>query len=93
MTCKQLVLTDLGSKFLYAVEPQGRMDFNHTVQRIYIAPTNTPTTVNVNVTINIFDDTINEANEGFLVIVRVDRAANMDRSYVGIVTILDDDRT
>ena len=67
------------------------MDFNHTVQRIYIASTNTPTTVNV--TINIFDDTINEANEGFLVIVRVDRAANMDWSYVGIVTILDDDRT
>ena len=69
------------------------MDFNHTVQRIDIAPTNTPTTVNVNVTINIFDDAINEANEGFLVIVRVDRAANMDRSYVGIVTILDDDCT
>ena len=89
-------LKDLGSKFLYAVEPQGRMDFNNTVQRVTFHPNAAET---VNVTIDIFDDAINEADEGFLIVVRVDPAASnlqnmvLDWNSVALVTILDDDRT
>ena len=77
----------LGSKFLYAVEPQGRKDFNNTVQNIIFHPNDAET---MNVTIEIFVDTINEADEGFVVIVMGDQAvSNMQR--VALVTILDDD--
>ena len=76
----------MGSKFLYAVEPQGRKDFNNTVQRITF-PSNATT-----VTIDIFDDAINEADEGFLIVVRVD-PANVSNEALVLVTIRDDDRT
>ena len=82
-------LKDLGSTFLYAVEPQGRKDFNNTVQKITFHPNAAET----NVAIDIFDDAINEADEGFLIVVRrVDQAA-LDQSVVVLVTILNDDRT
>ena len=78
----------LGSKFLYAVEPQGQKDFNNTVQNSIFHPNDAET---MNVTIEIFVDTINEADEGFVVIVMGDQAvSNMQR--VALVTILDDDR-
>ena len=76
------------------------MDFNNTVQRITFASSTTSETVDV--TIDFFDDAINEANEGFLVVVRVDPAASnpqdisnvaFERNGVAIVIILDDDRT
>ena len=53
-----------------AVEPQGRMDFNNTEQRVTFAPSNSDMIVDV--TINFLDDAINEADEGLLVVVRVD---------------------
>ena len=81
-------LKDVGSKFLYAVEPQGRKDFNNTVQRI----TFYPNVSSVDVTINFFDDAINEADEGFLIVVRVD-PANVSNEALVLVTIRDDDRT
>ena len=81
-------LKDLSSKFLYAVEPQGRKDFNNTVQRI----TFYPNVSSVDVTINFFDDAINEADEGFLIVVRVD-PANVSNEALVLVTIRDDDRT
>ena len=81
-------LKDLGSKFLHAVEPQGRMDFNNTVQRI----TFQPNVSLVDVTVNFFDDAINEADEGFLIVVRVD-PANVSNEALVLVTIRDDDRT
>ena len=71
------------------------MDFNNTVQRITFQP-NVPS---VDVTINFFDDAINEADEGFLIVVRVDPAASnlqntaLDWNGVALVTILNDDRT
>ena len=54
------------------------------------------------VRIDIFDDTINEADEGFLIVVRIDPAASnpedipnvaLNRNGVALVTILNDDRT
>ena len=93
-------LKDLGSKFLYAVEPQGRMDFNNTVQRVtFAASTSSETTA---VRIDFFDDAVNEADEGFLIVLRVDPAASslqevlnvtLDQNGVALVTILNDDRT
>ena len=74
------------------------MDFNNTVQRITFQP-NVPS---VDVTINFFDDAINEADEGFLIVVRVDPAASnlqdvsnvtLDRNGVALVNIHNDDRT
>ena len=93
-------LKDLGSKFLYAVEPQGRMDFNNTVQRVTFAASTSFETMTVK--IDIFDDAINEADEGFLIVVTVDPAASnpqevsnvtLDQNGVALVTILNDDRT
>ena len=52
--------------------------------------------------IDIFDDAINEADEGFLIVVRVDPAASnpqdvpnvaLNWNGVALVTILNDDRT
>ena len=84
-------MKDLGSKFLYAVDPQGRKDFNNTVQEITFSLSTSFETMAVK--IDIFDDAINEADEGFLIVVRrVDQAA-LDQSAVVLVTILDDDRT
>ena len=82
-----------------AVEPQGRMDFNNTVQRVTFAPSGSDMIVDV--TINFLDDAINEANEGLLVVVRVDEAASdpqdvqnlaLEREGVVSVTIINDDR-
>jgi len=93
-------LKDLGFKFLHAVEPQGRMDFNKTAQRVVFALNTSPETVNV--MIDFFDDAINEADEGFLIVLRVDAAASnlqdisdviLERNGVSLVTILNDDRT
>ena len=81
-----------------AVEPQGRMDFNNTEQRVTFAPSNSDMIVDV--TINFLDDAINEANEGFLIVVRVDVNASdpqdvsniaLEREGVASVTILNDD--
>ena len=93
-------LKDLGSKFLYAVEPQGRMDFNNTVQRVTFAASTSSETLAVR--IDFFDDAVNEADEGFLIVLRVDPAASslqevlnvtLDQNGVALVTILNDDRT
>ena len=52
--------------------------------------------------IDFFDDAINEADEGFLIVMRVDPAASnpqdipdviLERNGVSLVTILNDDRT
>ena len=76
------------------------MDFNNTVQRVTFAPSTSSETVDV--TIDFFDDAINEADEGFLIVVRVDPAASnpqdisnvaLDRNGVALVTIHNDDRT
>ena len=77
----------LGSKFLYAVEPQGRKDFNNTVQSIIFHPNDAE---KMNVTIEIFDDTINEADEGFVVVMGDQALSNMQ--CVALITILNDDR-
>ena len=91
-------MKDLDSTFLYAVEPQGQKDFNNTVQMITFHPNAAET----NVAIDIFDDAINEADEGFLIVVRVDPDASnpqdvsnvtLDQNGVALVTILNDDRT
>ena len=93
-------LKDLGSKFLYAVELQGRMDFNNTVQRVTFAASTSSETMAVR--IDFFDDAVNEADEGFLIVLRVDPAASnqqevsnvtLVRNGVALVTILNDDRT
>ena len=93
-------LKDLGSKFLYPVDPQGRKDFNNTVQEITFSLSTSFETMAVK--IDIFDDAINEADEGFLIVVRVDPDASnpqdvpnvaLDRNGVALVTILNDDRT
>ena len=93
-------LKDLGSNFLYAVDPQGRKDFNNTVQRITFSLSTSSEMMVVR--IDIFDDAINEADEGFLIVVGVDPAASnqqevsnvtLDRNGVALVTILNDDRT
>ena len=83
----------------FAVEPQGRMDLNNTVQRVTFVPSGSDMIVDV--TINFLDDAINEANEGLLVVVRVDEAASdpqdvqnlaLEREGVASVTIINDDR-
>ena len=93
-------LKDLGSNFLYAVDPQGRKDFNNTVQRITFSLSTSSEMMVVR--IDIFDDAINEADEGFLIVVGVDPAASnqqevsnvtLDRNGVALVTILNDDCT
>ena len=93
-------MKDLGSKFLYAVDPQGRKDFNNTVQEITFSLSTSFETMAVK--IDIFDDAVNEADEGFLIVVRVDPDASnpqdvsnvtLDQNGVALVTILNDDRT
>ena len=93
-------MKDLGSKFLYAVDPQGRKDFNNTVQRITFSLSTSSKMMVVR--IDIFDDAINEADEGFLIVVRVDPDASnpqdvpnvtLGQNGVALVTILNDDRT
>ena len=95
-----ILLKDLGFKFLHAVEPQGQKDFNNTAQRVVFALNTSPEMVNV--MIDFFDDAINEADEGFLIVMRVDPAASnpqdipdviLERNGVSLVTILNDDRT
>ena len=75
------------------------MDFNNTVQRVTFAPSGSDMIVDV--AINFFDDAINEADEGLLVVVRVDEAASdpqdvsniaLERNGVASVTIINDDR-
>ena len=95
-----ILLKDLGFKFLHAVEPQEQKDFNNTAQRVVFALNTSPEMVNV--MIDFFDDAINEADEGFLIVMRVDPAASnpqdipdviLERNGVSLVTILNDDRT
>ena len=75
------------------------MDFNNTVQRVTFAPSGSD--MRVDVAINFFDDAINEADEGLLVVVRVDENASdqqdvsniaLERNGVASVTIINDDR-
>ena len=93
-------MKDLGSKFLYAVDPQGPKDFNNTVQEITFSLSTSFETMAVR--INFFDDAVNEADEGFLIVLRVDPDASnlqevsnvtLDQNGVALVTILNDDRT
>ena len=76
------------------------MDFNNTVQRVTFAASTSSEIMDV--TIDFFDDAINEADEGFLIVVRVDPAASnlqdvsivtLDRNGVALVNIHNDDRT
>ena len=72
------------------------MDFNNTVQTVTFAPSTSAETVEV--VISFIDDAINEADEGFLVVVRADAVASnqqnvtLDREGVASVIILNDDR-
>ena len=72
------------------------MDFNNTVQTVTFAPSTTAETVSV--VISFIDDAINEADEGFLVVVRADAVASnqqnvtLDREGVASVIIINDDR-
>ena len=72
------------------------MDFNNTVQTINFAPSTSAETVDV--VISFIDEAINEADEGFLVVVRADAVASnqqnvtLDREGVASVIILNDDR-
>ena len=72
------------------------MDFNNTVQTVIFAPSTTAETVSV--VISFIDDAINEADEGFLVVVRADAVASnqqnvtLDREGVASVIIINDDR-
>ena len=69
------------------------MDFNNTVQTITFDPSTSPETVDV--VISFIDEAINEANEGFLVVVRVtsnQQNVTLDREGVASVIIIDDDR-
>ena len=72
------------------------MDFNNTVQTVTFAPSTTAETMSV--VISFIDDAINEADEGFLVVVRADAVASnqqnvtLDREGVASVIIINDDR-
>ena len=72
------------------------MDFNNTVQTVTFAPSTSPETVSV--VISFIDEAINEADEGFLVVVRADAVASnqqnvtLDREGVASVIIINDDR-
>ena len=68
------------------------MDFNNTVQMVTFDPSTSAETAEV--MINFFDDAINEADEGFLVVVRASNQQNvtLDREGVASVIILNDDR-
>ena len=69
------------------------MDFNNTVQTVIFAPSTTAETVSV--VISFIDDAINEADEGFLVVVTVasnQQNVTLDREGVASVIIINDDR-
>ena len=69
------------------------MDFNNTVQMVTFNPSTSAETAEV--TINFFDDAINEADEGFLVVVRAtsnQQNVTLDREGVASVIIINDDR-
>ena len=69
------------------------MDFNNTVQMVTFNPSTSAETAEV--TINFFDDAINEADEGFLVVVRAtsnQQNVTLDRDGVASVIIINDDR-
>ena len=69
------------------------MDFNNSVQTVTFAPSTTAETVDV--VISFIDDAINEADEGFLVVVRAtsnQQNVQLDREGVASVIILNDDR-
>ena len=69
------------------------MDFNNTVQTVTFAPSTTAETVDV--VISFIDDAINEADEGFLVVVTVasnQQNVTLDRLGVASVIIINDDR-
>ena len=72
------------------------MDFNNTVQTVTFAPSTNAETMSV--VISFIDEAINEADEGFLVVVRADAVASnqqnvtLDREGVASVIIINDDR-
>ena len=69
------------------------MDFINTAQSVTFAPSTSPETVAV--VISFIDDAIDEADEGFLVVVRVtsnQQNVILDREGVASVIIIDDDR-
>ena len=69
------------------------MDFINTAQSVTFAPSTSPETVDV--AISFIDEAINEADEGFLVVVTVtsnQQNVQVDREGVASVIILNDDR-
>ena len=69
------------------------MDFINTAQSVTFVPSTSPETVGV--AISFIDEAINEANEGFLVVVRVtsnQQNVQLDRNGVASVIIINDDR-
>ena len=69
------------------------MDFINTAQSVTFDPSTSPETVAV--VISFIDDAIDEADEGFLVVVRVtsnQQNVILDRDGVASVIIIDDDR-
>ena len=69
------------------------MDFNNSIQTVTFAPSTTAETADV--VISFIDDAINEADEGFLVVVRAtsnQQNVTLDREGVASVIILNDDR-
>ena len=69
------------------------MDFINTAQSVTFDPSISPETVAV--VISFIDDAIDEADEGFLVVVRVtsnQQNVILDRDGVASVIIIDDDR-
>ena len=69
------------------------MDFINTAQSVTFAPSTSSETVDV--AISFIDEAINEADEGFLVVVTVtsnQQNVQVDREGVASVIILNDDR-
>ena len=72
-----------------------RNDFDNTVQQITFPPN--PANAEQILTINLIDDTINEAQEGFYVMIRVVQSGPTDqitfvRNGVALIRITDNDR-
>lgn len=73
------------------------MDFNNTSQTVTFEPSLSQ--VQESVTINLVDDSINEAEEGFVIVIQVVEIGSvdqqgliLDRNGVALVRITDNDR-
>lgn len=75
----------------------GKMDFNNISQTVTFEPSLSQ--VQESVTINLIDDSINEAEEGFVIVIQVVEIGSvdqqgliLDRNGVALVRITDNDR-